>query len=179
MIYLVRHGEAAAGWGDHPDPGLSDLGHRQADAAAEALVELGARSAICSPMRRCRETASPFERRIRFTANIEPLVSEIVTPEGVGDRVDWLKRYMAGTWGQEGAAHDDWRRRMVEALLLLPENTVVFSHFVAINAAVSLIENDPRTIVFKPGHCSITQVDFSGAVPRVVEYGSQAATRVL
>ena len=24
MIYLVRHGEAAASWGNHPDPGLSD-----------------------------------------------------------------------------------------------------------------------------------------------------------
>ncbi|MEZ5998870.1 MAG: histidine phosphatase family protein [Hyphomonas sp.] len=179
MIYLVRHGEAAAGWGDHPDPGLSDLGHKQAEAAAEALMQLGARSAICSPMQRCRETAGAFERRMKITAAIEPVVSEIVTPGGISDRVSWLRGYMEGTWREEGAAHDDWRRRIVEALLLLPDNTAVFSHFVAINAAVSMIENDPRTIVFKPGHCSITKLDFSGAVPRVVEYGSQAATRVL
>jgi len=179
VIFLIRHGEAAAGWGDHPDPGLSDLGHKQAAVAAAALKALGARSAICSPMRRCRETAQAFEQAMGITATVEPLVSEIVTPQGIADRVSWLRGYMEGTWSQEGAAHDTWRRQMVEALLLLPENTAVFSHFVAINAIVSLIDQDERTTVFRPGHCSITRVDFSGAVPRVVEYGSQAATRVL
>ena len=38
MIYLVRHGEAAASWGDHPDPGLSELGQKQA--AVESLAKL-------------------------------------------------------------------------------------------------------------------------------------------
>lgn len=179
MIYLVRHGEAAASWGDHPDPGLSDLGQKQAAAAADTLVSLGARSAICSPMQRCRETAAAFERAANVQAIIEPVVSEIETPAGIEDRVVWLRAYMAGTWADEGAAHDYWRRQIAEALALLPDNTAVFSHFVAINAVVSLIDQDARTTVFRPGHCSITKVDFSGAVPRVVEYGSQAATRVL
>ena len=75
--------------------------------------------------------------------------------------------------------HDAWRKKIAAALALLPDNTAVFSHFVAINAVISLIDQDTRTTVFKPGHCSITKVDFSGAVPRVIEYGSQAATRVL
>ena len=179
MIYLVRHGEAAASWGNHPDPGLSELGRQQAEAAASSLVSLGARSAVSSPMQRCRETAAAFERLAGITALVEPVVSEIETPEGVDDRVEWLKAYMAGTWAAEGASHDPWRRQIAEALSLLPDNTAVFSHFVAINAVVSLIDRDARTTVFRPGHCSITQVDFSGAVPRVVEYGSQAATRVL
>ena len=179
MIYLVRHGEAAASWGNHPDPGLSELGLKQAEAAAATLIDLGARSAISSPMQRCRETAAAFERQADVTAHIEPVVSEIETPDGVGDRVEWLQSYMGGTWDEEGAAHDAWRKKIAEALALLPDNTAVFSHFVAINAVVSLIDQDSRTTVFRPGHCSITKVDFSGAVPRVIEYGSQAATRVL
>lgn len=179
MIYLVRHGEAAASWGDHPDPGLSELGQRQAKAAAERLVAMGARSAVCSPMQRCRETAAAFERLAGITAAIEPVVSEIATPPGVGDRVTWLRGYMGGTWTTEGAAHDAWRRQIAAALALLPDNTAVFSHFVAINAVVSLIDQDERTTVFQPGHCSITKLDFGGAVPRIVEYGSQAASRVL
>ena len=179
MIYLVRHGEAAAGWGDHPDPGLSELGRKQAEAAAATLVSMGARSAICSPMQRCRETAAAFESLAGVSAAVEPVVSEIATPPGVDDRVTWLRAYMEGTWKAEGAAHDAWRRQIAEALALLPDNTAVFSHFVAINAVVSLIDQDERTTVFRPGHCSITKVDFGGAVPRVVEYGSQAATRVL
>ncbi|KCZ86987.1 histidine phosphatase family protein [Hyphomonas jannaschiana] len=179
MIYLVRHGEAAASWGNHPDPGLSELGHKQAEAAAATLIGLGARSAVCSPMQRCRDTAAAFERQADVTAQIEPVVSEIETPVGVHDRVEWLRSYMAGTWEKEGAAHDAWRKKIAEALSLLPDNTAVFSHFVAINAVVSLIDQDSRTTVFRPGHCSITKVDFGGAVPRVIEYGSQAATRVL
>jgi broad specificity phosphatase PhoE len=179
MIYLVRHGEAAASWGNHPNPGLSELGHKQAEAAATALVGLGARSAVCSPMQRCRETAAAFERLAGVSAAVEPVVSEIETPDSVSDRVEWLQAYMAGTWDKEGADHDAWRKKIAEVLALLPDNTAVFSHFVAINAVVSLIDQDTRTTVFKPGHCSITKVDFSGAVPRVIEYGSQAATRVL
>nr|WP_321362167.1 histidine phosphatase family protein [uncultured Hyphomonas sp.] len=179
MIYLVRHGEAAASWGNHPDPGLSELGHKQAESAAASLFDLGARSAVSSPMQRCRETAAAFERLAGVTAQVDPVVSEIETPKGVGDRVEWLRSYMAGTWQDEGAAHDAWRRKIAEVLALLPDNTAVFSHFVAINAVVSLIDQDARTTVFRPGHCSITKVDFSGAVPRVTEYGSQAATRVL
>jgi broad specificity phosphatase PhoE len=179
MIYLIRHGEAAASWGDHPDPGLSELGHKQAEAAAAQLVDLGARSAVCSPMQRCRETAAAFERLAGVKALVEPVVSEIETPGDVDDRVVWLRAYMEGSWEKEGASHEAWRRKIAEALSLLPDNTAVFSHFVAINAVVSLIDQDARTTVFKPGHCSITKVDFSGAVPRIVEYGSQAATRVL
>jgi len=38
-IFLVRHGEAAASWGESPDPGLSELGRRQAEVAAALLKQ--------------------------------------------------------------------------------------------------------------------------------------------
>ena len=95
MIYLVRHGEAAASWGNHPDPGLSELGHKQAEAAAATLIGLGARSAVCSPMQRCRETAAAFERQADVTAQVEPVVSEIETPEGVSWKTKQTKRKSA------------------------------------------------------------------------------------
>ena len=76
MIFLVRHGEAAAGWGDHPDPGLSDLGQAQAHQVASNLADLGATSLISSPMQRCRETASPLAEHLGTSARIEPAVSE-------------------------------------------------------------------------------------------------------
>ena len=39
QIHLVRHGKAAAGFGSHKDPGLDDLGRRQAQAVAAMLHE--------------------------------------------------------------------------------------------------------------------------------------------
>ncbi len=179
MIYLVRHGEAAASWGDHPDPGLSELGQGQARSVAKILRESGARSAICSPMQRCRETAAPFERDMRLMARIEPLVSEIVTPKGVEDRVSWLRGVMSGTWDEADAAIKDWRRDMVEAVSALPDETVVFSHFVAINAIVSALEDVPQVTAFRPGHCSVTELARTGNRLIVKTRGSEAATKVL
>tara|TARA_R110000787_G_scaffold7096_1_gene24475 strand:- start:1762 stop:2301 length:540 start_codon:yes stop_codon:yes gene_type:complete len=179
MIFLVRHGEAAAGWGDHPDPGLSDLGKKQAEAVAATLANLGAKSAISSPMLRCRETALPFEQRMGLVARVAPEVSEIDTPDDVEDRVLWLRTLMGGDW--QGGSHDfqGWRKAMLDFVTSLPDDTVVFSHFVAINALVGMIEPDPRVVVFRPGHCSVTQVQRSPTALRVAEYGSESATRVL
>jgi broad specificity phosphatase PhoE len=49
MIYLIRHGEPAGAYGAHPNPGLTELGRRQAFAAAETLAKAGAKRAITSP----------------------------------------------------------------------------------------------------------------------------------
>ena len=38
-IILVRHGEASEGWPVHPDPGLSELGRRQAAKTGDSLIE--------------------------------------------------------------------------------------------------------------------------------------------
>ena len=179
MIFLVRHGEAAASWGDHPDPGLSELGQKQADAVADILVQAGARSAICSPMLRCRETALPFEQRMGLIAQVVPEVSEIETPDDVEDRVTWLRTLMAGDW--TGGSHDfvAWRTKMLDFVSGIPDQTVVFSHFVAINALVGLIAQDPRVVVFRPGHCSVTRLNRENGLLSVAEYGSESATRVL
>lgn len=49
MIYLIRHGEPAGSYGVHPNPGLTELGTRQAFATAETLAKAGAKRAITSP----------------------------------------------------------------------------------------------------------------------------------
>lgn len=178
-IFLVRHGEAAAGWGDHPDPGLSARGREQAEAVSRHLLSLGATRALSSPMQRCRETARPFEAVLGAGAEIVPEVSEIATPEGVTDRVSWLRGYMAGTWDVEGAGHKLWRDRMLDRLLAVPDGTAVFTHFVAINAVVSALEQSTSTIVFRPGHCSVTVLSRDQGMLKLQELGSESATRVL
>jgi len=177
MIFLVRHGEAAAGWGDHPDPGLSALGHKQAEAVARQLATLGATSLISSPMQRCRQTAAPFAKHLGINARIEPAVSEIVTPDTVDDRVTWLRNLMGGHWPDNMLPWCQSARKAVEAL---PDGTAVFSHFVAINAIVGQLQGKPNVLVFKPGHCSVTILERKpqGNL-RLEQLGEEAATRVL
>ena len=121
MIFLVRHGEAAAGWGDAPDPGLSELGFRQAEAAASLLKDAGATAAITSPMQRCRATASAFETLMDITAPVEPAVSEIITPPDVGDRVAWLRGVMSGRWDDNTDDFMAWRTAARDAVAALPD----------------------------------------------------------
>ncbi|MEO0882860.1 MAG: histidine phosphatase family protein [Pseudomonadota bacterium] len=177
MIFLVRHGEAAASWGDHPDPGLSDLGRDQAERAALELVALGAHHAVTSPMQRCRETYAAFEDLAGVAAPVVQAVSEIETPAGIADRVAWLRGVMAGEWSDDLL---NWRKQAFAAVDALPDGTAVFSHFVAINAIVGEIMSDPRALVFRPNHCSITQlVRGKDGKLTVATLGGEAETRVL
>ena len=179
MIFLIRHGEAAAGWGSHPDPGLSALGQRQADAVAEQLLAEGANAVVSSPMQRCRETAQPLATRLELTPQIEPAVSEIETPVGLEDRSAWLRQVMAGRWDEAGHDFDPWRRAALAAVSSLPDGTAVFSHFIAINAIVGLLEQREDVIVFRPGHTSVTVLEREGGGLVVRKRGGEAATRVL
>lgn len=179
MIHLVRHGEAAAGWGDHPDPGLSELGHSQAAQVAVTLKDAGVTSAITSPMQRCRETCAAFEDVAGISAAVEPVVSEIATPEAVDDRVSWLRTIMAGDWQQAGDDLLGWRQQLVSTVSALPAHTAVFTHFVAINAIVAALENDPRVMVFRPTHCSVTTLAKVDSQLVVRSRGGEAVTEVL
>lgn len=178
MIYLIRHGEPDGAYGVHPDPGLTELGGRQAFAAAEALAAAGAKRAITSPLARSRQTAAQFEKLMETHARIETGVGEIITPAGIADRATWLRGVMAGTWAEAGPELEAWRKSVLAAVERLPDETAVFSHFIAINAVVGLLTGDDRVVVFRPGHASITKLSRVGGRLRVAELGSEAATVV-
>jgi broad specificity phosphatase PhoE len=179
MIYLIRHGEPAAAWSAHPNPGLTELGARQAADAAETLARLGAKRAITSPLQRTRETAAPFEKLMETHARIEPAVGEIITPPGIEDRGAWLKTVMAGRWIGLGPQFDDWRAAVLAAINRLQDETAVFSHFIAINVIAGLLTGDDRVVLFKPAHCSITRVARVGGKLQIAELGAEAATVVI
>src|ERR1700750_3232189 len=54
LFYVVQHGEKESRPGD---PGLTDLGCRQASGTASWLHQVGVSAVFSSPMRRARETA--------------------------------------------------------------------------------------------------------------------------
>lgn len=180
MIYLVRHAEPASTWGETPDdPGLSETGLFQAAKAAETLVQLGARRCVSSPMRRCRETAAAFERAAATHSRIDPAVSEIATPAEATDRVAWLRGMLSGNWADAGASYQAWRHAILDALLSCDRSTAVFTHFVAINAVVGLLNGDDRVTIFRPGHASITQLERTSSGLRIVTLGSDGSGTLL
>lgn len=132
-LFLIRHGEAAAAWGgDDHDPGLSELGRSQAEAAARVLAGLGSLRVLCSPMQRCRETSAPYLAKASAEALIEPRVSEVPTPADIADRRLWLQQnfpWRGGavrSWREIDARLSPWRQALIECVSSVREDTAVF-----------------------------------------------------
>lgn len=171
-LILVRHGEAAAGWGDDLDPGLSDAGQAQAKAMAAALAPLGPLPLIVSPLRRTRETAQPLADQWQVEPTIEPAVAEIPSPvNDLPERAAWLGRLFQTPWDEWPADVDAWRQSVRDALLAIDHDAVVVTHFVAIRVAA-----DDGS--YMADYCSRTVVDTDGGRLRVVERGQQRSTVV-
>jgi len=178
-IYLVRHGKAAAGFGAHPDPGLDDLGRTQAQATALALSKLPKMPVYSSPLARAQETAQPLCTLWECTYGIEPRVAEIPSPtEDLAERSAWLSAAMAGSWDALGEPLQQWRSQLANCLMAFTEDVVLFSHYVAINAAVGVALDDSRMVVFRPDNASVTRLSNSGGQLSVVELGGEAVTQV-
>jgi broad specificity phosphatase PhoE len=185
-LYMIRHGEAASGWDADMDPGLSDKGRAQSEAVAREIETRVGRKLplVSSPLRRCRETGEPLAAAWSATPRIEPRIGEIPSPiENLKERGEWLRAFMAGTWeaGVHTQGHLDltkWRMDVAAALVEMKEDTVVFSHFVAINVAASAATNDDRVISFRPDNCSVTVFETDGSKLKLAERGREAETKV-
>jgi broad specificity phosphatase PhoE len=186
-LYLIRHGKPASVWGEaDDDPGLDDAGRAQAEAARDWLLALPPAErpikVVSSPLRRCRETAEPTAAALGVAIEIDPRVGEIPTPAGLdaAQRPAWLRGVFQGEWRtvQGDLDYDAWRGD-IAASLAGRGGTAVFSHYVAINAVLSRIADDPRVLVFRPDHASITTLESDGQAVTLVEKGREAATAVL
>lgn len=187
-LYLVRHAKPATSWGEDPDPGLGPTGLGQAQATAEELARSLSRLPIySSPMRRCRETAQPLEQIWFCDAEPMPSVAEIPSPPiAPSARRDWLIASMRGTWQQlhanapEGSIdYLQWRREIVDSLLAIQHDCVIYTHFIAINAAVGAAQKSDDVVCVRPDHASVTVMSNDHGRLRLIELGREADTLVL
>jgi broad specificity phosphatase PhoE len=186
-VHVIRHGRPASTWGGaEDDPGLDEVGRRQAVEAMEILMALpdGERPlhVVSSPLRRCRETAAPMATALGVELVIDPRVGEIPTPSGMvaEDRPAWLRAAFGGEWGQivGDLDYEAWAKSVAAAVAEHP-NTAVFSHFVALNAAVGVATGEARVAAFRPDHCSITTFDIRDGRLILNEKGREAQSQVL
>lgn len=178
-IYLVRHGKAAASFTDDLDPGLDALGRTQAEMAASTLINNTPLNLVSSPLRRARETAEPLAARLNQKVLIEERIAEIPSPGlDLAERGAWLQNIMKGRVSDFTPELTDWRQQMIDCLLEIQEDTVIFSHFVAINLLVGAAEDREEVLVFRPDNGSITVFESNTRHLRLVERGSEAGTRI-
>jgi broad specificity phosphatase PhoE len=178
-LYLVRHGQANAGFAEAPDPGLDDLGQEQALAIAQELAPFGPLPILTSPLKRARETATPLEKLWTVTAQIELHIAEIPSPtDNLQERTTWLRQALRGRWNDLSSFYQQWRDSLVAFLCSRNSSSVITTHFVAINAAVGAATGDDRMVCFEPDNCSCTVFDVVEGNLRLVSLGRQRATQV-
>jgi broad specificity phosphatase PhoE len=176
-VYMVRHGRAEAGFGESMDPGLDALGHSQAEEVAKNLVSLGPLPILSSPLRRARETAAPLAKLWQRELVIEDAVAEIPSPKGMTleDRVAWLRKLMSGSWRDASRDLVEWREHCIATVAAIPHDTVIFSHYVAINVIAGAALGDDQVVVFSPDNCSVTVFETDGTGLKLIEKGAEAS----
>jgi broad specificity phosphatase PhoE len=175
-LYLVRHGRAEAGFGEAMDPGLDALGREQAQAVAAKLAPLGPLNIVSSPLRRAQETAAPLAGLWNRAPVVEPAVAEIPSPKGMSleERIVWLRNLMGGSWRDVPRDLAQWREHCIAVAAATARDTVVFSHYVAINVLAGAAMGDDRVVAFSPDNCSVTILESDGAALRLIEKGREA-----
>jgi len=177
-LYFIRHGKAAAGFDGHPDPGLDETGRAQAAKRADRLNALPPMPIVSSPLLRARETADPLCNLWQCEKLIVPQIAEIPSPmTDLKARSLWLGGVMRETWANLDTNLHDWRKAMIDYLCGIDTDTVLFSHFIAINVAVGYANNDEHMISFRPDNASCTLLDNSNGL-EVIELGGQASTHI-
>ena len=140
-----------------------------------------------SPLRRCRETARALEKQWQQTAQILEAVAEIPSPPAeLPDKQLWLKQAMRGTWQElrdstppGSPNYLAWRETLLNSLARITGDSVIFSHYVAINVVVGAAQSRDEVVCFRPDHASVTCVDVSANELRVVALGRERHTTVV
>lgn len=179
-LILVRHGEAAAKWGQSTDPGLSALGRDQARLAAEQeYAATGSLTLYTSPLKRAVETMLPFERTLDAQSTVIPQLAEI--PSGhipMAQRQAWLKDLKQSTWQTQPERLQIWRKGIINFLLNCPSDSLMTTHFAVINVAVGHALGLEDIFSFHPDNCSATIFDLVDGKLQLIGKGLEAQTRI-
>ena len=161
--------------GEVVDPGLDDLGRAQAQEVAEKLAPLGPLTIVSSPLARaCQTAAQPLAKLWQREPIIEDAVAEIPSPGlELDERARWLRKFMAGSWRGATPALAQWRENVISALTALNKDTVIFSHYLALNVAMGAAIEDDRVTVYSPQNCSVTIFETQNGKLTLVERGKE------
>ena len=96
----------------------------------------------------------------------------------MADRMEWLRLTMAGTWAALGPRYTAFCDGVVRTVRELPNDSVVTSHFVAINAVIGAALGDDRMVIRSLDNCSVTVVDVIDGVLHLIELGHEADTLI-
>ncbi len=175
QLILVRHGEPEMDGADAAhDPGLSPLGLRQAQWAADALSAEPIDAIVTSPLQRARQTAQPLAEMLGLNTIVSAGMAEVdqdgaqyfsVEQWRAQNGEQW-RAFLANPVETLGGDHAAFVARVHDALrelLRLPGKRIaVFTHGLPINVALAQALGEGSLSRFGPRHASITRMAGTG-----------------
>jgi broad specificity phosphatase PhoE len=174
-LVLVRHALPvridATDHGGPADPGLSELGQRQAARVVEALAHDDVDALYSSPAARALETAEPLAAKLGLPLQVEPGIVEFDRDHGSYVPVEELRaendpRWHALVRGElqdSGVDPQAFRSSVVAAIEAIVAShpggrAVLFSHSGTINAYTGHLLGQERVLWFAPAYASVTRI---------------------
>ena len=178
-LLLVRHGEAAESWGNHPDPGLSKLGIKQSSSLINnaMLKSLDSYNFVSSPKSRAKMTAEPLIKKFNKELIINNAFSEIPSDDiNNSQKRAWLTEVMNIEIRDLPDSVLNWRDSIIENSLNVSYNTIVFTHFMVINALVGSLLKKNALMFFYPNYVSTTKITFENKEVKSISLGDVKKT---
>ncbi|HKU44083.1 MAG TPA: histidine phosphatase family protein [Polyangiales bacterium] len=196
-ILLLRHAHTASnatgldvrmsGW---TDVALSDAGRREAAVVARQIANtMQPHALITSSLTRAVQTAREIERGCGIEACIEPCLREIGCGNVDGLTLAQVQQSYPDAWRRNllqcdpdfrwpaGESYREFRERVLRTLERIArtfpgERTVVVTHAGVISQVVGFLNGRSAAewSSFRPRNCSITELVWSDAGPRVVAF---------
>jgi len=173
-LLLIRHAlpqrvEAADG---PADPGLADLGHRQAAALAEWLADEPLHAIYTSPLRRAVETAAPLAERHGLGTIVDEDLAEFDRHATDYIPIEELKaegdprwqQMVEGDWSSEGTVDPEaWAAAVVVAVERVVdahpgESVAIVAHGGVVNIYLAHVLGTRQPMFFEPAYTSINRV---------------------
>jgi len=158
-IYIVRHGEASTDWGGHQDPGLSLEGKSQAYICASGLAKFNSKSLqiLSSPRKRAFETAKPLGKLLNKPIRILESFNEIPSHRAK-KKLQWLRGIAKLHSSKLPNYLQRWKEQIMLELSMIDKDTIIFSHFMVINAIFNELNNSKQFVSIQPGYASIMHI---------------------
>ena len=160
-LIFIRHGEASDAWNNHPDPGLSEAGISQSNDLLnnKDLKLLENYSFTSSPKLRAIETAKPLVKKFNKELKIDNDFIEIPSENiDLDDRQDWIYEIVKTNKKDLPDYVKLWSKNIYKKTTSLKKNSIIFTHFMVINALISEITNSETLLYFHPGYTSTVKI---------------------
>jgi broad specificity phosphatase PhoE len=174
-LVLVRHALPvridATPDGRPADPGLAELGRKQAERVLEALVHDEVTHLYSSPAARALETAAPLVDKLGLPLAVEPGLAEFDVAHSSYVPVEELRAAGDPRWEllvkgdlyHADVDPDAFRERVVTAVESIAARhpggrAVLFTHSGAINAYAGHVARQERPLWFAPAYASLTRI---------------------